>query len=605
MKKSLFFFTILCMTIAWAGCDEMLDVTSKTDFTDNNFWKTENDLKAACNRLYQQFAPLEYDLRADDQFGRFNPNEISNGSWSIPAQSNADWRDPYAFIFTANNILVKAENAPFNESARNRYLGEARFFRAWHYFELVSKYGDVPLVLKPFTGTTDPELKMARTPRETVLQQCYEDLEYAAEWLPGRAAMEAVTDEFDRRRVTRSSALALMVRIGLHEGTMQKYHNLSNESVWKAHLQKSIDAYNLLKVEGHQLYTNGGPSVSYLALFFDEVNNSNKEVIFSKAYGPNGITGSNASLHTRSYSCDVNFNITRSMVDYYLYADGLPREKSPLVFTPESSFNHILGYESDGITPIANGMGARDPRLPMSVLLFNDPQQDENAKILDVLVSYRLTGQGGVYLPLNASKPVGYVCKKGFSGSRWSQDYTDRIVIRWGEMLISYAEALYEINGAITDAQLNETVNALRNRVGFTVPLTNSFAAANGLNMLEEIRRERTVELMAENRRYADIIRWKIAETVLPKAIVGAKFNENEAFNGISQAADPTFTDLYTDASGKIAGVQEYAYPEANIRIAEKASTRRFDPVKDYFYPIPSYEIAQSDGNITQNPGWH
>lgn len=54
MKKSLFIFTILCMTIAWAGCDEMLDVTSKTDFTDNNFWKTENDLKAACNRLYQQ-----------------------------------------------------------------------------------------------------------------------------------------------------------------------------------------------------------------------------------------------------------------------------------------------------------------------------------------------------------------------------------------------------------------------------------------------------------------------------------------------------------------------------------------------------------------------
>ena len=122
--------------------------------------------------------------------------------------------------------------------------------------------------------------------------------------------------------------------------------------------------------------------------------------------------------------------------------------------------------------------------------------------------------------------------------------------------------------------------------------------------MLEEIRRERTVELMAENRRYADIIRWKIAETVLPKAIVGAKFNENEAFNGPAQAADPSFAELYTDTSGKIAGVQEYAYPEANIRIAEKASTRRFDPVKDYFYPIPSYEIAQSGGNITQNPGW-
>lgn len=609
MKKSIFIFSILCIAVAWVGCDDMLDVTPKTDFTDENFWKTEDDLKFACNRLYQQFTPLLYDLRADDQVGRIEPNPISNGSWSIPAQSS-DWTNPYAYIFTANNILVKAENAPTSESIRNRYLSEARFFRAWHYFELVCKYGDVPLVLKPFAGTTDPELKMPRTPRETVIQQCYDDLEYAAEWLPTRADMEAVNDEFDRRRVTRSAALALMVRIGLHEGTMQKYHNLSNESVWKAHLQKSIDAYNLLKVEGHQLYTNGSASVSYggapvayMALFFDEVNSSNKEVIFSKAYGPNGITGSNASLHSRSSSAWTSFNITRSMVDYYLYADGLPREKSPLVFTPESSFNHILGYESDGITPIANGMGARDPRLPMSVLLYNDPQQDKNAKILDVLVSYSL-GQYAGYSPLDASMPLGYLCKKGFSGYRGSQDCTDIIVIRWGEMLISYAEALYEMNGAITDAQLNETVNALRNRVGFAVPLTNAFVAANGLNMLEEIRRERTVELMAENRRYADIIRWKIAETVLPKAIAGAKFNENEAFRGYSQVADPSFSELYTDASGKIAGVQEYPYPEANIRIIEKASTRRFNPAKDYFYPIPSYEIAQSDGNITQNPGW-
>lgn len=604
MKRNIFIFSILCMAIVWTSCDDLLNVTSKTDFTDDNFWKTESDLKAACNRLYQQFTPLDYDLRADDQVGRFNPNEISNGTWSIPAQNAADWTNPYAYIFTANNILVKAAETPVNESIRNRYLGEARFFRAWYYFELVCKYGDVPLVLKPFSGTTDPELMMPRTARETVIQQCYEDLTFAAQWLPTRATMESVTDEFDRRRVTRSSALGLMVRIGLHEGTMLKYHNLGNESLWKAHLQKCIDSYNLLKAEGHQLYTNGGASLSYQALFFDESNSSNKETVFAKAYGPNGVTGTNASLHSHSHSCDVNFNLTRSMIDYYLYADGLPRQKSQLVYTPESSFNHVLGYESDGFTPIANGMGARDPRLPMSILLYNDPQQDENATILDVKVSYLLAGQGGSYFPLNASKPLGYVCKKGFSGARWNNDCTDRIVIRWGEMLMSYAEALYEINGSITDAQLNETVNALRERVGFSAVLTNAFASANGLDMREEIRRERTVELMAENRRYTDIIRWKIAEIVLPKAILGPKFNKDEAFNGQSQIDDPTFPDLHTDALGQIGGIQEYDYPEAGIRIAEKAASRRFNIAKDYFYPIPSYEIAQSDGNIIQNPGW-
>jgi len=115
---------------------------------------------------------------------------------------------------------------------------------------------------------------------------------------------------------------------------------------------------------------------------------------------------------------------------------------------------------------------------------------------------------------------------------------------------------------------------------------------------------EKSIELMFENNRYADIIRWKIAETVLPKAIVGAKFTASEANNGVTLNADPAFRAWLTDANGKLNGVQEYGYPEADIRIIEKSDTRRFNPAKDYFYPIPTFEIAQSNGNIKQNPGW-
>src|SRR5690606_26819490 len=186
---------------------------------------------------------------------------------------------------------------------------------------------------------------MGRTPRETVIQQCYADLEVAAEWLPTRAAMEWVTDEFERRLVTRSAALALMVRIGLYEGTMLKFHNLADESVWRTHLQKSIDSYNLLKAEGHQLYTVGGPSVSYQALFLDESNSSNRETIFAKAYGPNGTTGSSSVLHNFTSGTAMGNQLSRTMMDTYLYADGLPREKSSLVVTQEESFNHVFGYE--------------------------------------------------------------------------------------------------------------------------------------------------------------------------------------------------------------------------------------------------------------------
>lgn len=592
------------MVVAWTSCDDILDVVPKTDLSDIDFWKTENDLKGASVRLYQQLPFTYQDMRSDEWVSR-NSNPVSMGSMAIPTTSG-DWTDSYQRIFTANNIIEKSVNATIDEPVLNRYLGEAYFFRAWYYFNLVTKYGDVPLVLKTFTSTTDPDLKMGRTPRETVIQQCYKDLEFAATWLPTRAKMESVSDEFDRRLVIRSSALGLMVRIGLHEGTMLKFHNLGNESLWKAHLQKSIDSYNLLKAEGHQLYTLGGPSISYQAMFLDENNNTNKEIIFAKAYGPNGTTGASAILQGFTAGTAMGVQLNRTMIDTYLYADGLPRNKSNLVVKPETSFNNVFGYEKDGVTPLANGMGARDPRLTMSVWRIYDPQDTPDAAIAGKKIAFHLTGTGP-YKPdmslRNAS--VGYTAKKIFVGSTYNKDDADLIYIRWGEMLIAYAEALYELNGAITDIQLDETVNALRARVGFNAKLTNAFVAANGLDMREEIRRERQVELMGESLRYNDLIRWKIAETVLPKAWLGFKFIPDETNNGDQLAVDPAFTSKLTDANGKLDGIQVYDYPEPNIYVYQRSTERRFNPTKDYYYPIPTYEIGQSDGNITQNPGWN
>jgi hypothetical protein len=600
MKKILF-LSIICMAVVFNGCD--LDVTPKTDLPNEIFWQTENDLKGACNRLYQQLTFDGHDTRADDQFGK-GSDDISTGSWSIKGESG-DWSDPYARIRTANNIIIQGANAPITEPIRNKYLGEAYFFRAYHYFDLVCKYGDVPLILKVYDSATDPELKMGRTSREEVIQQCYSDLEFAATYLPTRADLQGVADEFARRRVTRSSALGLLVRIGLHEGTMQKNHNLGSEAQWKAHLQKSIDAYNLLKAEGHELYFAEGTATSYQALFFDENNSTNKEVIFAKAYGPNGGSGAGYTNHSYSGDCEGKFAISRTMIDMYLYADGLPREKSPLVVSPETSFNHVFGFESNGdsIKGSIKNKGARDPRLAMSIWRINDPQDKADITVGGAKIGW-INAKKGVYKPFDSQRPLGYQQKKAASGDRWgaSQDYGDRIIIRWGEMLISYAEALYELNGSITDSQLDETVNALRARVGFTAKLTNNFVTTNGLNMRDEIRRERTVELMAENRRYADIIRWKIAETVLPKAVIGAKFTIDEAYNGTSQGVDPKFTEWLTNNSGQVFGT--FVYSEPNVRLIERADTRRFNVAKDYYYYIPAFDIAQSNGNIKQNPGW-
>ena len=603
MKKIIYILSVCFMVVAWTGCDELLDVTPQTDFSDVDFWKSENDLKGATMRLYQQLPFLTQDQRADEWVSR-NANSISMGSRPIPTTSG-DWTDNYQRIFATNNILEKAVNAPIDEQIINKYLAQARFFRAWYYFDLVSKYGDVPLVLKTFKSTADPDLKMGRAPRADVIQQIYDDLEFAAEWLPTRADMESVVDEFERRFVTRSSALGLMVRVGLREGTMLKFHGMGSDSEWRAHLQKSIDAFNLLKAEGHELYTEGGPSVAYQAMFLDESNSTNKEIIFAKAYGPNETTGSSAVLHNFTAGTAMGVQLSRTMIDTYLYADGLPREKSSLVVANETSFNHVFGYESDGVTRLAGGIGERDPRLELSIWRVFDPQDTEEATVAGKRIGFLLCGTGP-YRPDMARRnaSVGYTAKKIFVGSLYNKDDTDLIHIRWGEMLIAYAEALYELNGSITDAQLDETVNALRARVGFDARLTNAFVNANGLDMRGEIRRERQVELMGENHRYDDLIRWKTAETVLPKAWLGCKFIASETNDGEQLAVDPTFTSRLTDEEGKLDGVQEYGYPELHIYVYQRSTERRFDPAKDYFYPIPTYEIGQSDGNIEQNPGW-
>lgn len=577
-----------------AGCDDLLDVTPGSDMTDEGFWKSENDLKGACNRLYQQLSSGGHDTRADDQIAK-SPSSISNGQRTIQDANESDWKDPYDRIFLANNIIEKASASSVTESVRDRYIGEALFFRAWYHFDLVCKYGDVPLVTKVFSSGEDPDLKMPRTSREEVIQQCYNDLEFAAAHLPTRAQW-TTTDEFDRRRVTRSSALGLIVRIGLYEGTRQKYHNLYNGANYKAHLKRSIDAFEQLRQEGHELYTASDAEAAFRGVFFEENQNSNKEIIFGKAYGPNGGSGSGYTNHNYSGDNEGSYALTRKMIDLFLYADGLPAEKSPLRIANEASFNNVAGLDGDG-NVLPGNAGARDPRLLMTIWTVNDAlEYDETYGWMAPQV-----GKGN-YKPFDSQRPFGYQLKKRFKGSLWgaSKDYTDIVLIRWGEMLIDYAEALYEYNGTITDEQLNETVNALRARVGFDKKLTNAFAAANGLDMLNEIRRERTVELMAENLRYNDLMRWKTAETELPQAVLGAKYVPADASS--TGTIEPA---RLTNASGVANGVKVMdGNAQENIYVVEFPSTRKFNPERDYYYPIPPYEIVHSDGNVTQNPGW-
>lgn len=550
--KKIFYNTFILASLLFLGSCS-LDREPETTFSDAAYWKTEKDLRGACTRLYNLLDGFSHDTRGDELV-RTSADDISSGNRSVPSTSDS-WTDPYYRIFTANNIIQKASEMTLTDGAMNRWVAEASFFRAYYYFDLVKKYGDVPLILKAFNSTSDPEITKPRDSRESVIQQCYKDLEFAAQWLPTRATLP----ESDWGRLTRSAALALTLRIGLYEGTYIKYHNLA-EGDSKAHLKKAIDAAEAVMKEGHSLYPN------YQTLFyFDGEGPANKENIFVKIYGPNG---AGTVTHGNSRQMENSVSVTRQMIDLYLYEDGLPKEKSKLRISPETSYDDALKF--------------RDPRLSMTIFKIGED-------------AYK-----GSYIPLANQSGNGYSLKKGFILSEWqtnSKETIDKMLIRYGEVLISYAEALYEYNGTITDTQLDATVNMLRKRAGFNAKLSNAFVNDNGLSMLEEIRRERSVELIDERFRYDDIIRWKIAENVLPKSILGAKFVEGE-----SSTKRDEISGRLTSDNGMYNGVK--IYDEADIYVIERAETRSFDPSRDYLYPIPLEEISLSNNNVKQNPNW-
>jgi hypothetical protein len=541
---------IITVSLFMMGCKK-LDRFPETEFSDADFWNTETDLMNAANRMYQQLDANWIDNRGDDAVNQGGPNSISNGNITVP-NTSADWSDRYDEIFTANNILEKAGRAKVSEDVLNRYLGEARFFRAYAYLSLVQKYGDVPLVLHTL-DVSSPDLLMPRTPRQEVMTAIYDDLDFAAQWLPSRSALPAS----QYGRVTKSAAWALKARAGLYEGTRAKF---SNESNWQQHLEVAIAAAKNVMGEGHSLFPDYGK------LFLHEGEGpGNKENIFVKIYG---VSNTNLLLgHNNSRDLENGrMAPTRNLIRQYLYTDGLPAfttndemlgSPSPL-FVPENN-------ESTYNTILEN----RDPRLAYTVFKAGEE-------------AYK-----GPWVPTTSlGARSGFAAKKGFN----VEDQTingagtvDRILIRYGEVLLIYAEATYELADAISDEDLDLSINKLRERVGFNVKLTNAFVTDNNLSMRDEIRRERTVELALEGFRYDDLIRWKTAEKLLPTDLLGAKYTEADWPN-------TSASNLNLNAD--------------NVLIVEPAATRSFDPARNYLYPIPFNEITLSGGNVVQNPNW-
>jgi hypothetical protein len=154
-------------------------------------------------------------------------------------------------------------------------------------------------------------------------------------------------------------------------------------------------------------------------------------------------------------------------------------------------------------------------------------------------------------------------------------------VIRYAEVLMNYAEATFELNGQISDTDLDKSVNLVRQRVNPNMTkLSNALVTANSLDMRTEIRRERTVEFVFEGFRIDDLKRWKTAETEMPQDLLGVKVTGTWFESKWTSQSRPL------NADGCIVMYSGRQWAE-----------------KNYLYPLPSDQL-QLNPNLGQNPGW-
>lgn len=535
MKKYLILLLVALMSFS---CD--LDRYPESRLSDAVFWKTEGDFTQALNALYTSipgWGRFDDDNMSDIQIGN-EANSISEGSYQ-PGSRFGPWDGAYTTIRRANNIITKLGEVDLGAS--NALEAEARFFRALAYFQLVKAYGDVPLVLEVLDITSEG-LYGSRAPRKEVIDQVIADLDFAATHLSVKSELS------QKGRVAKGAALALKARVALYEGTRAKYHNYGYEAEL---LQEAKAAAKAVIESGeYALYTAKGNGYdNYNSLFLYDGEGSD-ETILAHEYGTgeeNAVAYFNNRNLEQGQAC-----ATRKLLDSYLCTDGLPIEKSALF---------------QGWTEYASEFENRDPRLLSVILKRGDD----------------LKGADSPWTPSIYSTLSGVLFKKYAYAAEWEtqRSYIDWMFIRYAEVLLVYAEATYELDGKISDTDLNISINKLRDRVEMP-HLTNAFVQANDLDMLEEIRRERRCELVMEGFRYDDIMRWKIAEDVMPETVYGARL-----FAGEYPEVNPETLNLTADS----------------IIIAQPASKRTFDPAKHYLWPLPISQLGLNE-NLTQNPGW-
>ncbi|MCF7568232.1 RagB/SusD family nutrient uptake outer membrane protein [Sabulilitoribacter arenilitoris] len=544
MKKIIY---IICIAFLFTACQE-LDLSPEHTITDGFLWDKEQDYELAVNFLYNDLDGFRSDTNSDIAFAN-SPSDVSNGSRVAP-QTSGFYNGSYADIRDANFIIDRASTNGFENS---RWVAEARWFRALYYTRLVMAYGDVQFYTSVIDPADNDALFASRTSREVVVDFIIDELNAIRDLLP----LQSQLPNSEYGRITKGAADALRARIALFEGTWIKYHGTTGDA--NQRFDEAIDASQAIMNSGEYSLFNyaPNPAQSY-RYFFMEVGNDSPQQIVAKRFDRDRRHGHSSTARDRN-------SVTKKLADMYLCTDGLPIDVSPLF-----QGRALMDTEFEN----------RDPRMAMTIITpgaFTIDRLDQTGAEADWPI---------IALDQTFYANYKFISEFYFEGTGSNTYYAHSF--HFAEVLLINAEATFERNGSITDAQLNSSINLLRTRAGIAA-LTNSLVTTNGLDMLSEIRRERTIELAQEGYRRDDLRRWKTAEVEMPMALKGAQFVGTEFETAeLSPGVLRYPSAPATDALGFV--------------IVEPGSERNFT-ARDYLEPFPVEETIINT-NLQQNPGW-
>lgn len=343
------------------------------------------------------------------------------------------------------------------------YKAEAIALRGLMYCNLISMFRDVPYLTTPLTLS---ESKAAKTPRAEIVASVIADMKANNDKLPAKGT-ESVG------RMTREAAYAILGRIAL----------------FTQNWQEAVDAYK--KVYGKAslfTYGDGSDPVKNFRELFLEPNEACDEVLLSCHYvGPGQGEGQTFSI---CWAAPMNaVEASMNLCDDFYCTDGKPISESPLF---EGSL--AKGAHSKA-NPDMKRYNNRDPRMKATLML---PGMEWNGKIYGT--------PGAPALPATSTCCI----LKWFIPEKTADEYDgslDFYIIRYAEVLLSYAEALNEL-GTASEEDITKLIDEVRARVNMPAVKNAEGTGLGQAKLREIIRHERRVELAFEDLRLPDLYRW-------------------------------------------------------------------------------------------------